>query len=201
MDKFMQSVSAAITTIAPRTQYAIIALIFTGAIAALFSVSDKVAVMRSEHDVLAKRLAQYGDGIDVPLWQARVAASSTANTAWQSLYWEGDKSGIIAAQIRTALSDIGQRALLERTSIDVDPIAVDIGPIKALRFQMIGRSSDAIDIVNALSAIAATRPALTAKDLSFNVREDDSGAFTVSGLAYIKLSEESVAESGTGDPR
>lgn len=197
MDKLVTSLSTMISSVAPRTQYALIALVFVGGIAALFSVGDSVAVMRGEHDVLAKRLAQYGDGIDVSVWGERVDASSQANEAWQSLYWQGDKSGIIAAQIRTALSDIGQRALLERTSIDVDPIAVDLGTVQALRFQMIGRSSDAVDIVNALSAIAASRPALTAKDLSFNVREDDSGAFTVSGLAYINLAEEPVSDEGT----
>ncbi|MEL6112455.1 MAG: hypothetical protein AAFR20_06585 [Pseudomonadota bacterium] len=186
---------------APRTQYALIALGFVLGLSAILSVGDRVAVMRGEHDVLAKRLAQYGDGIDVERWQSRVSQSDAILTDWQSHYWKGPTAGIIAAQIRSTLTEIGQRALLERITIEVDPVIIDLEARKALRFQIIGRSSDAVDVIKTLSGMAGAKPALPVSELALTVRQDDSGAFTASGLAFIDV-ETAAAPAGseTGQP-
>ncbi|MEM1193398.1 MAG: hypothetical protein AAGH42_08415 [Pseudomonadota bacterium] len=200
MANFSTGLSRLLADIAPRTQYALIALGFVLGLSAVLSVGDRVSVMRGEHDVLAKRLAQYGDGIDIDRWESRVRQTDTILTDWQSHYWKGPTAGIIAAQIRSTLSEIGRRALLERITIEVDPVIIDLENGEALRFQVIGRSSDAVDVIKALGSMASAKPALPVTDLSLTVRQDDSGAFTASGLAFITVEAPAPTDNNEGSP-
>ncbi|MEL6506150.1 MAG: hypothetical protein AAFR29_00825 [Pseudomonadota bacterium] len=200
MANFSTGLSRLLADIAPRTQFALIALGFVLGLSAVLSVGDRVSVMRGEHDVLAKRLAQYGDGIDIDRWESRVRQTDAILTDWQSHYWKGPTAGIIAAQIRSTLSEIGRRALLERITIEVDPVIIDLENGEALRFQVIGRSSDAVDVIKALGSMASAKPALPVTDLSLTVRQDDSGAFTASGLAFITVEAPAPTDNNEGSP-
>ncbi|MEM7766863.1 MAG: tryptophan 7-halogenase, partial [Pseudomonadota bacterium] len=132
MANFSTGLSRLLADIAPRTQYALIALGFVLGLSAVLSVGDRVSVMRGEHDVLAKRLAQYGDGIDIDRWESRVRQTDAILTDWQSHYWKGPTAGIIAAQHSTPANGSGTRVILLE-SPDVPNLGVGEGTWPTMR--------------------------------------------------------------------
>ncbi len=169
-----------------RTLYALIVLAFISGIAGIMELSDHTSVLRLERNALEKRLAKYGDGLDEALWQERVQITKSISDEWNNLYWTGNTPGLISTLIQSELGTIGVGSFLDLRLIDVPPDVITLPDgNQVLRFQLTARSDDALDIINALTGIAANQPALSVNELNFTIQEDNSGVITISGYARI----------------
>lgn len=175
-----------VSSLNERTLYALIALGFVLGIVGILELSDHTAVLKTERNSLETRLAQYGDGLDLDLWTTRAQSSKTVSDEWDNLYWNGQTPGLIAAQVQTRLSIIGAGGLLESLRIDVPPDVITLPDgNQVLRFQLDGRSSDAIDLTNTIGAITGNIPALSINEINLSVQDNNRGIVSLSGFAYF----------------
>jgi len=179
-------------------QYGLIVLPALLLLTQLLDLSARVDELKEERTALERQLGEYGDGLDLERWQARQVETQAAMADWQSLRWQGDTPGIIQSQIRATLENIGQRALLESQSTNIDPNPIDLPTGPALRVTMNGASSDGVDVVKALGDLAGLRPVLQITDLNINIAEDQSARFRLQALAPITTTR--PESDKTGDP-
>ena len=176
-----------------RTAYGLIVLAFLLGFVQALNIGDRVALKKAERDVIEQRLGQYGEGLDTELWTARASAANAISGEWQSLFWPGSTTGIIASQIQSRLNTISAQTLLENVRVEVDPNIVDLPTGEALRFSVNARSSDAIDLIKALNMVSGNEPILIIRELNLNVRPDDSGIMIISGIAPIDVQSATAA--------
>ena len=180
LERFRQSLNL-------RTMYGLIALGCLLGFALIGSLNDAVqraSLSRAEVDA---RLTRHGGAIDETIWNERAADAEAELAFWQSTHWSGSTSGVIAAELENAISQITRGANLRVINVNVDPAPSETpsGPI--LRFSFSTDSNSGDSVAKILAAFGAHQPVLVIDEVNAVFDESIAGRFSASGYAPVSL--------------
>ncbi len=187
LDRFRQSLTL-------RTLYGLIALgclLGVSLLGRLDAASTSAADTRAEADA---RLARHGGAIDENLWRERAANAQEELTFWQSTRWSAPTSGVVAAELQNAITQIARGAGLDVIAVNVDPAPTEIPSGLVLRFSFSTDSRNGDAVAKALAAFGAHEPIIVVDEMNAVFDDRNQGRFSASGYAPIILAEPSVGD-------
>ncbi len=179
-----------------RTSYGLIALGCLLGIMLIVRLNDATMTASAARVQVENRLARHGGAIDEVTWQERADSAEQALSEWQATRWSGATSGVIAAELQSAIGRVIDAAQLTPLNITVEPGPVELPSGAVLRFTVAAESRTGDSVAKTLAAFAAHEPMIVVDGMNAVFDEQSRGRFSVSGYAPISIAVSQPQVSG-----
>lgn len=177
-----------------RAQFGLVALLATAALAGTLRLGDAAAGARVLRDAAVEQGAGAGEAIDGEAWARRAVEATAALDAWRASQWTGSTGGVIAAEIQRAFTDEARALNLDVRTIRVEPSAVEINGVSAIRFSFTGDVQRAEQAARFIADLSARQPAIIVSELTYTVARDSSGRLSMEGYAPVVIADAAAGE-------
>lgn len=136
---------------------------------------------------------------DTEHWASRLLESTEARQQLQSEIWQGNTSGVIAAEVQQALRGLAQSHGFDNIKVRVDPDPVDVDGIFVLNFEFSGRAPTPKTLADYFEGLATSPKMIIIDEARFTqtLRSPRPPVFTMSGLVPVQIAA-AAAVNGDG---
>lgn len=154
---------------------------------------EKYAVLetRLEQTVVTAQteLATLSTIRDTDYWAERLLQSSSTREVLQTEIWQGNTSGVVAAELQQSLRSLGMSHKFTEIKVRVDPDPVDIDGISVLKFEFSGQATSAKSLADFFEGFATHSKIIILEEANFtqSIRDRRPPRLSMAGLIPVQI--------------
>lgn len=128
---------------------------------------------------------------DTDHWAERLLKSTSARQQLQAEIWQGNTSGVIAAELQQALRALAQGHKFDNLQVRVDPVPIEVDGLVVLNFEFQGRSPNSKVIADYLESLAINPKLILIDEAYFsqNLQSPRPPILTMTGLIPVQIGQ------------
>ncbi len=172
--------------LSPTAAYGLVVLAFLFGLMAVDPVHQRVVQAKTDSEFAARELAKLNTIENTDLWSQRAEASGAALQQWQSVKWDGETVGVLAAKIQQELIQIAQDIGLRNPQISVGNELIEVDGETIMRFSLAGAASDNTAPIELLLKTSDLQKSMVFTEVTADFFQGRS-LIRLSGLALVQV--------------
>ncbi|MDQ7018987.1 MAG: hypothetical protein Q9M33_07455 [Robiginitomaculum sp.] len=150
-------------------------------------VRDYATQAKTETEYAARELSKLNSIKNSDLWEQRAQESAIALKEWQSVKWQGETVGVLAAKIQQELMKQASKVKLRNPRINVGSEIIEVDGETIMRFSLSGTASSKSAVPELLLAMAEGEKKLVVDEAIADFYLDRRSIIRLSGLAIVQV--------------